>query len=382
MNVLILTPDAVGSTLLQRLITIYMQFHDFDRPVINIHEITNGIQKYYSPDFNRELLGKKRGSWGYYQSLEEITKLLHDVDHYKIARLAQYHILNRGDILAHQVPFYNYLNRNFFIISCRRRNVFENAVSWCINNITKKLNVYSTDEKVFSFIDLYQKGIEIDPESMYQALERYRNYITWCDQFHIARYFYYEDHLGGIEKFILDLPIFSAQTQRIGWNEAYGIDFSDYNRCTFYSSDIGSLALESSSNVQRLLTHHQQQTPENKNIENSLVSLLSNDKAEFLAHNRAGYLQSNQSINRMMQLGILPGPLPIKKQTLAEKKYMVRNWNDCVEIYNRWIVHYPHLGSVLSSQGLETAITNDKKYWKPNQESTLAVTYQQQTQQC
>ena len=35
MNVLILTPDAVGSTLLQRMLTIYMQFHDFNRPVIN-----------------------------------------------------------------------------------------------------------------------------------------------------------------------------------------------------------------------------------------------------------------------------------------------------------------------------------------------------------
>ena len=43
MNVLILTPDAVGSTLLQRTITIYMQFHEFDRPTINLHELTNGL---------------------------------------------------------------------------------------------------------------------------------------------------------------------------------------------------------------------------------------------------------------------------------------------------------------------------------------------------
>lgn len=66
MNVLVLTPDAVGSTLLQRLITVYMQFHEYDKPVINLHELTNGIINYYNQDFNRELLGKPpdREKWG------------------------------------------------------------------------------------------------------------------------------------------------------------------------------------------------------------------------------------------------------------------------------------------------------------------------------
>ena len=86
MNVLILTPDAVGSTLLQRLLTVYMQFHNFGRPVINLHELTNGLAKYYSPVFNQEILGKKDGKWGYYQSLPEVVELLDSVDHYKTAR--------------------------------------------------------------------------------------------------------------------------------------------------------------------------------------------------------------------------------------------------------------------------------------------------------
>ena len=59
MNVLILTPDAVGSTLLQRLITIYMQFHQYDRPVINLHELTNGLVKYHNSVLNQDVLGKK-----------------------------------------------------------------------------------------------------------------------------------------------------------------------------------------------------------------------------------------------------------------------------------------------------------------------------------
>jgi plasmid replication initiation protein len=65
MNVLILTPDAVGSTLLQRMLTIYMQFHQLGRPVINLHELTNGLAKYYSPEFNQELVSKRAvKEWG------------------------------------------------------------------------------------------------------------------------------------------------------------------------------------------------------------------------------------------------------------------------------------------------------------------------------
>ena len=84
MNVLILTPDAVGSTLLQRMLTIYMQFHDFGRPVINLHELTNGLAKYYSPEFGRELVGKNMlQNWGYHQTLQQVVELLSSVDHYK-----------------------------------------------------------------------------------------------------------------------------------------------------------------------------------------------------------------------------------------------------------------------------------------------------------
>jgi hypothetical protein len=78
MNVLILTPDRVGSTLLQRLITVYMNAHEYDKPVINLHELTNGIDLYYSDVYNREVLGKPRNGkeWGYYQSLEEVVNNL------------------------------------------------------------------------------------------------------------------------------------------------------------------------------------------------------------------------------------------------------------------------------------------------------------------
>lgn len=91
MNVLILTPDAVGSTLLQRLLTIYMQFHEFDRTVINLHELTNGLEVYFSPDFNCPIVSKRRvENWGYYQSLERIVELLCSVDQMRSGNVMLY----------------------------------------------------------------------------------------------------------------------------------------------------------------------------------------------------------------------------------------------------------------------------------------------------
>ena len=168
MNVLILTPDRVGSTLLQRLITVYMQAYEYDRPVINLHELTNGLIKYYSPVFNREVLGKPNEGkdWGYYQTLDEIIELLHSTDHYKTARLAHYHIHGRADTMAAQVPFYQYLNDNFFIISAQRDNLLEHGLSWCINGVSKRLNVFSAHEKINVFSDLYRNKITIDPQAL------------------------------------------------------------------------------------------------------------------------------------------------------------------------------------------------------------------------
>ena len=141
MNVLILTPDAVGSTLLQRMITIQMQCAEYNQPVVNLHELTLGIIRYWNPELNCYMLGRDPDVR--HQALLEITETLASVDHYKTCRVAHYHIKRRGDSIEDQVPFYRFLNDNFFIIACRRQNIFEHALSLCLSKIHKNLNVYS-----------------------------------------------------------------------------------------------------------------------------------------------------------------------------------------------------------------------------------------------
>ncbi len=430
MNVLILTPDAVGSTLLQRLITIYMQFHHYDRPVINLHELTNGLVRYHNEKFDQLVLGKKEGQWGYHQSLQEIVELLSSVDHFKTSRLAHYHIRNRQDAMADQVPFYQYLNDNFYIISCRRHNLFEHALSWSLTKITKKLNVYTADEKVDSFFDLYKNGIHIDPNSLIQTLNAYRDYVNWCNNhFNVANYFYYEEHLPCIEKYILNLPIFAQQQQQLTWKDKFDIDFDQWNLCHYVRSDLGTLALNKPEAFAQLaldaktITMHRNEqdflaayknvcdsswpkisslaeynalpahirdevekqhrvvlNKSNTEIVNHvqlprpLTELLPADHQDFLQQHHETYTSSVNTINQMIETGIIINGPPIKKQTLQEKKHLIKNYSHLLQVYNQWISANPDMGFPLDESTLDQFAQAEQARWDPSKTKTaLAV---------
>ncbi len=359
---LILTPDAVGSTLLQRLLTIYMQFHRFDQPVINLHELTNGLWKFYSSDFNQEII-TRRGAWGYHQSLPEVIEMLQSVDHYKTARLAQYHIVQRQDSLEHQLPFYQYIDQNFYVIACRRQNLFEHAMSHAINAVSKKLNVYSPQEKLSSFYRLYHSGLEVQPEQIFSVMDRYRDYLIWADRyFTVGSYFYYEQHLPEIEKYILNLPVFGEQKQLITWKQTFDIDFKDWNLCHYYDSDIGSLALSSEDTLLKLV--NTVGTSTQTTSLSLLRELLPAAHKSFLETHKQQYTKVNQSIGTMQSLGILPSTVPIKKQTLSEKLHIVRNLAQCVDAFNSWAEKNPGIATPISLDQLRSqAQLEYRQHW-------------------
>jgi hypothetical protein len=396
MNVLILTPDAVGSTLLQRMLTIYMQFHEFDRPVINLHELTNGLAKYYSPEFNQELVSKKTvQNWGYYQTLEEVVELLSRVDHYKTSRLAHYHIRRRGDTVDQQVPFYNYLNDNFYIIACKRANVFEHALSMTLNKITKKLNVYNAYEKIDTFYEMYQSGITLDSEVFVKQLDAYKLYINWSEQyFNIGSYFNYEQDVPRLEQYILDLPVFSKQSNRVTWDKNFGISFNNWNKMHYVRSDLTELPPSLDKNLKNLtlektnqVEDYQQHAPKDwpsvfsvEDINNlpitikqqwsqsiinreGIISLLSQEKQQILSRYKQGYDQAQQTIDQMIDLGIIITGPPIKKQTLIEKRNIIKNFDDLVKIYNAWIDHNPDIALPINNQNMSDNIHRESEFW-------------------
>jgi len=396
MNVLILTPDAVGSTLLQRMLTIYMQFHNFGRPVINLHELTNGLARYYSPEFNQELVSKHAlKKWGYHQSLEQVVEVLSSVDHYKTSRLAHYHIVQRGDSQAQQIPFYNYLNENFFIIACRRENVFEHAVSMTLNTVTKKLNVYNVYEKVDTFYDMYKSGVVLDAAVFERKLDAYKKYVIWSEQhFDIGAYFNYEKDVPRLEQYILNLPVFAAQNNLVTWDQNFGISFNDWNQVHYIRSDPAALTCMPSQTSEKLLltiadpvTEYQQHSRFEMPAVNSaadlaalppdvaetwasdtvsrigLVPFLNRDYQLRLKKYQAGYEKAQATIEQMKQLGIIFTGPPIKKQTLGDKHRIIKNFDELIQVYNQWHEINPEFGQAMSSEIMQSQISQEYDFW-------------------
>ena len=368
-NVLILTPDRVGSTLLQRLVTIYMLRKGGDKPIINLHELTNGLMKYYSPLFNEEVLGEPSngGRRGYYQSLTEITNLLNSVDHYKTSRLAHYHIKNRQDPMAEQVPFYNYLNDNFYIISCRRDNLFDHALSWVIQSHSKKLNVYSAGEKINTYRDIYKHGLTATQDGLNKYLSQYLDYIKWIDNhFNVQSYFNYDKDLSNIEQYILGLDFMRDHTENT-WKDMFGQSWEDWNTCHRMLPNLQLLpAPQSQTNINLSLhTIHnaiksnnwkkilglswqfrpqldstppaiQNEIKEIANVTPSTVAVTEKDW-NFLKVQLPAYSKTLQELTKLVDNKILATGVPIKLQSLQEKKHIIKNFNQCVEWYNQWV---------------------------------------------
>jgi len=372
MNVLILTPDRVGSTLLQRLITVYMNAHDYNRPVINLHELTNGIVRYWSDVYQQEVLGKPQRNvdWSYHQSLSEVTNLLATTSHYKTSRLAHYHILNRRDTIAQQVPFYNYLNDNFFIISARRENLFEHALSWCIQIESKNLNVYQHSKKVEVFQDLYRNRIRINPEFMINYIFKYQAYLKWVDDhFRVNANFYYEKDLSRIEEYILGLNLFRGQTKK-SWSDIFGIEFADWNRCHYLLSDLSGISGQ-------LPTPHQQlQLTSSDQLREVKLHSIAVDKIEtglsladqqYLLEHSKNYRRAWEAINELVTNGALVTGIPIKLQTLLEKRLLIENFDECLAVYNQWMLdkHSKIFGisDTISDQDLESQCQQEIQSW-------------------
>lgn len=382
MNVLILTPDRVGSTLLQRLLTIYMLRRDFGRPVINLHELSNGLVKYYNPTLNQEVLGKPQGTdWGYFQSLPEVVDLLKSVDHYKTSRLAHYHLLRRNDSLDDQIGFYEYLNRNFYIISCRRQNLLEHALSWGIQSFSKRLNVYNTEEKINFFQDIYKNGIVIERISLEKYLDNYVKYINWTDTyFSVQSYFDYDTHMHDIENYILDLNFMSGHEHN-SWEAMFGQSFSTWNTCHRMlpnlllhdrSSVSGTRTIAVNKNPMcdqkwnelrgpdwpqswqqadtAVLPHIQQEINTLFDIRSVTVT---DSEHEFLSSNLPVYKEATAQIENLKELGFLVTGVPLKLQSLNEKKQVIKNFDDCVSWYNQW-VETNQFGKIYSQNELDT----------------------------
>lgn len=367
MNVLVLGPDRTGSSLLLNLITTYMQFHRYNRPVIALYDLCSGLSKYHSDIFNRTVLHCDR-SYTFDQTLPQVCDLLKAVDHYKNARLTMTSMIQRQDPVSDQNQFYRYLNENFFVIGTRRENLFEHVLSWCIRIQTKVGNAYNPDHKYAILADAYRNKITIDQENMVKHLERYRQYLQWCDNhFDIGSYFHYEKHVSNLEHYILQLPIFNNQPAKITWKQTFDIEFDEWNKCNYLISDLSGLSqqLSANANQPRLPDHSGHTHNFALNVvehTNKIVSNLGQADMEFLKTHARKFVHTRNAIDELVQHKILDMPIQIKLQTMIEKKLCIKNFDQCVIWYNEW-VSANNFGQIYSESAAAESELDELKSW-------------------
>ena len=440
MNILLLTPDASGGTLLRSLLTLYANQNNFDKPHVDVSHIEIGLHT-ETNDQGLELVRHHSDHENYEQSLTEIVQLLESADHYKIAKISQYNMGRRRDTHNDLREFYNYLNKNFLIISCRRESTFDYALSWAINKVTSRLNVFSHSDKFESFGEYYENKITIDPLTITQALNDYSNYIAWCEQnFDIDHVYYYERDVENIERFILNLPLFDSVKKKKSLKTQFNISFNDWNRCHYYKSNITDFYNQRSNyltsnlskqtysidsekisqlkqqNEQELLESysivaadhwpHVSSVDEYLNLDYSILNecayrfdldfyvskdcyynnilnetytapvdlrldeqrlkidpeLLISSKQDFIDSHSTQYQAVADTVKQLVEQKIMSKPIPIKKQTLADKQEIVENFDECVKAYNAWAVNHDRARTI-NQDDIQSKKTLENTVW-------------------
>ena len=313
-NYLILTPDGVGSTYLQRALTVYL--HSAGLDYWNTHELLNGLDL---------LDGNLRKDWNleYSQTIPEICGLLESTSNSLVSRIAQYHITKRlRKNKEDYQQLYDTCNKKFDKIFYCIRDPFEYALSWSIRERTNTLNVYSVKER----INIHGEDIKqtIDLEYFNRKLEQYSNYEYWAeDNFNITRAVNYDDNHGDADSMMKELT---------------GLDHNVEDRL--------GISLQEYSTI-RYMTSMYMQTKDKKYVCNR--------------EQAAGATQLKKFIQSLVP-NKLPNEIPVKMNTMQDKQKRVVNFDDAVEVYNKWTTttnsHMP-----ISQEDIARVISTESKIY-------------------
>ncbi len=299
MNFLILTPDGVGSTILQRLLTIALYLENVK--IYNTHELTNGLILQ-----DGEL--SKDYSFKYSQRLCDIIDMISNSNRDKklVSRLAKYHLDARNDDDQSKKQFYTFLNKFYEKkIICVRKNIFEYAMSWSIRNKSGILNLYNKIDK-----EHVAKVTEVDEEFFMKKCKEYINYLYWAnDNFPICEQIAYEDMIKNADSTIENLTGFKSTFIRNFDMELTKILRIEYD----------------------FLNH-------NSDKSNSSYTI---------KEQRALYLYKSLSDKLVEEKIILN--LPIKNTTLKQKKKQIKNFDSCLSKFENFSRHHNFIDQTITN---------------------------------
>jgi hypothetical protein len=73
-------------------------------------------------------------------------------------------------------------------------------------------------------------------------------------------------------------------------------------------------------------------------------------------------MKSLQVVDELIDKKILVQGIPIKLQTLVEKRMIIKNFNECAITYNEW-ANQNNFPIIASSKSLIDQAYNELKYW-------------------
>lgn len=281
---LILTPDGVGSTFLQRTLTAVYRL--CNTPVKNIHELQTDMQ-WYDTGGVKDELGQ--------QKLSKIQETLEKNTDDLIAVTASRD--NRLHPKKDQEIFSKFCN-NYFTskIACFRKNVFEYALSWSIRQQTGITNAYSIEDK-----KKVQEPKQVDINFFKTKCQHYIEYLFWLDEYYTDyKKVWYEDIIEDAD------AVLDSLTEHKGvFQKNFDITLNDFIK---YEYDILQNYIDG----------------------NDIKKLASDEKFKKFVYVRRffGELEGAETLSRT---------LPIKNTSLQLKKNIVRNYDDCLSAYDEFI---------------------------------------------
>ena len=152
-RILVITPDAIGSTYFQRSLTVYLNYHG--HPTKNYHDLCN-----------------------FTLNLPFLIKTLSTDTTNIVARCSPYRSLEFGNDTEKYLKFCSYFFKDIYLID---RCSFESALSYCnTHQRTGVLNVYNKEQY---HQNKNKESYSIDKKDFIQSLKYFEDFYVWADKY-------------------------------------------------------------------------------------------------------------------------------------------------------------------------------------------------------
>lgn len=296
MNYLILSPYNVGSTFLTSMLTVYLNAAGYD-----FYTNKAIIRRVGLLDNNAIINDRKLTS--YSQSLDEITEILKKNKQSLIARITTSHINER--IISSQnhnedfLKFYKFLNEYFDKIIFLTRSPFEFTLSRVLRD---QRNLYCEHGNVYTLAEkrelLEKTKFYINDNTFIDALNIYFDYTQWVfDNFQNVTTVDYDEMMTDIDRTLENIT-----GVKFNFEEKFGIDINNYNK---------------------------------------LMYTISSNNAEYYNFKKSAWKSVmklriyQDTLRKLEKIDVL---IPIKIGTIDDKKENISNFDQLVEIYNKYII--------------------------------------------